>query len=78
MVVSRPACYTFVLTNGTATLSWCAVAGLNYRVQWNALLQDTAGWTDVPGTVAATGALAVKSFAIAAGSQRFYRVLVVP
>ena len=77
VVTSRPACYTFAVANNTATLSWCSVANLIYRVQWKTRLED-ANWTDLPGDVVGIGPLTVKVFPLGAGAQRFFRVIVVP
>jgi hypothetical protein len=72
VVVSAPACHTFAITNGTATISWCAVAGLTYRVQAKANLEDLT-WADVPGDITSAGSYASKSF-VPAPMQRFFRV----
>jgi hypothetical protein len=75
VVVSQPSCQNLTATNGIATLSWCSVAGLNYRVQWKADLEDPL-WQDVPGDVLGAGALTSKSFSIGPGPQRFFHVVI--
>jgi hypothetical protein len=76
VVVSRPACYRFTLQNNIASLSWCSVADLTYRVQWKLNIVDAA-WTDLSGDVIATGPLTTKNFPIGSETQRFFRVIVV-
>jgi hypothetical protein len=55
------------------TLSWSAITGARYRVQYQDVLGD-GNWLDLPGEVVATGAIASKMDTTEAG-QRFYRVL---
>jgi len=77
IVISRPACYTFSIAQNNATLSWCSVAGLIYRVQSKNNLDDSA-WTDLSGDIAAVGPLTSERFPTGPGLQRFFRVIVVP
>jgi hypothetical protein len=77
IVISRPACYTFSIAQNNATLSWCSVAGLIYRVQSKDNLDDSA-WTDLSGDIAAVGPLTSETFPTGPGLQRFFRVIVVP
>jgi YVTN family beta-propeller protein len=64
-------------TNGT-TLSWSAIAGLTYRLQYKNTLTDPL-WLDIPGDVVATNNLASKLDAGAATNRsRFYRIVALP
>ena len=64
-------------TNGTA-LSWSALPGLTYRLQYKNDLSDVL-WTDVPGDVLATNTLALKLDAgSATNAARFYRIVALP
>ncbi|HKX61750.1 MAG TPA: lamin tail domain-containing protein, partial [Verrucomicrobiae bacterium] len=57
-------------------LIWTAEPGRSYRVQFKGEL-GAAEWTDLPGTVTATGMTASRTDAVT-GAQRFYRVVLVP
>jgi hypothetical protein len=63
------------VTADSVTLTWSAVAGKTYRVQFKNDVGE-ANWSDVPGDVTASGALASKADdAIAGRAQRFYRIV---
>jgi hypothetical protein len=69
---------TLAVAANTATISWNALAGLTYRVQYKSDLQE-AGWTILSGDVVATGPTASKTHhAVGLATQRFYRVVWVP
>jgi hypothetical protein len=57
-------------------LIWTAEPGRSYRVQFKSEL-GAAEWTDLPGTIMATGTTASRTDAVT-GAQRFYRVVLVP
>lgn len=58
-------------TNGQFSVSWSAVPGRNYRVQWKQKLSD-ANWLDLTNTIAGSNAVV---FSDSTGTtQRFYRV----
>lgn len=59
-----------------ATLTWNAIPGSTYRVQFKENAADT-NWTDLAPDVVATDDVASQE-APAGGSQRFYRVMLVP
>jgi hypothetical protein len=60
------------------TISWTAVSGKTYRVQYKDEL-GAPGWNDLPGDVTASGPLAFKVDATSAGKpRRFYRITLVP
>ena len=67
------------ITHGVAgtTVTWTAIPGRSYRVQFKSQLADLS-WNDLPGDVAATGALAFKLDPSAGVQQRFYRVIALP
>jgi hypothetical protein len=64
-------------TGGSVNLTWTAVAGLNYRLQYNTNLMGT-NWTAVAGDVLAGGPTASKTDSPATNAARFYRVLQLP
>ena len=64
------------VANGVAVVTWNAVAGQTYRVQYKNSLSDST-WTDLPPDVTATGPTASKTDNVGAQPQRFYRVLLV-
>jgi hypothetical protein len=76
-VVSRPVLQSIVLSNDVVTITWSAIAGQIYRVQFNEHLSATA-WTDLPPDVMATGSVASKSDTVDSAIQRFYRVRPLP
>jgi hypothetical protein len=76
-VVSRPMIMSIVASNNIVTMTWSAVPGQNYRMQYQ---DDLAGasWNALAPDVTATAASALTTDAISPASQRFYRVLVLP
>jgi len=68
------------LTVGTegVALSWSALPGLTYRVQYKIALQDSA-WLDLPGDAVATNSIAFKLDATPPTNlSRFYRIIALP
>jgi hypothetical protein len=66
------------VTGGGVELVWDSKSGLTYRVQSKATL-STAGWTDLPGDVTASGPSSTKTDTTAgANPTRFYQVITVP
>ena len=63
--------------NTAAVLTWSAVNGLKYRLQYKTNLND-AVWSDISPEVTASGARAQATDSIGASRQRFYRVKLVP
>jgi hypothetical protein len=59
---------------GSTTLTWSALAGTRYRVQYKTAL-DAPAWTDLPPDVQAAATTATK-VDVSTGAQRFYRILV--
>jgi hypothetical protein len=72
-----PVLETIAISNNSATLTWSAISGTTYRVQFKTNLTDTA-WGDLVPDVTATGAIASTSDPFGTNDIRFYRVLVVP
>jgi hypothetical protein len=75
-VVSQPVLSMPGLTNSTVTLSWTAVPGRSYRVQYKPDL-SAANWIDLPGDILASGNTASKTDA-RTQANRFYRVALLP
>ena len=59
----------------TATLSWSAIPGKRYRVQYKANLGGPLIWSSLAGDVTASGDVATKVDPGALPGQRFYRVV---
>jgi len=75
--VPMPAVFKAItLTNGTAMLTWSAVAGQTYQVQYSDDLTRTNWSILTKPTVATNGVMTATDFNdIAASAQRFYRVV---
>lgn len=65
------------VSSGLATITWSAVPGLNYQLQFKDDLNAT-NWTTVLPGITATGPAITATNSIHAQTQRFYRVLLVP
>ena len=76
-VVSRPEFGSITLSNGVVHLSWSAVAGERYLVQWKNNLDDT-NWGDLLPEVLANGSEASQTDSATTETQKFYRVMLVP
>lgn len=76
-VVSRPVFGSITLSNGVVHLSWSAVAGERYLVQWRNNLDDTQ-WDDLLPEVLANGSEASQTDSATPETQKFYRVILVP
>ena len=68
---------TIGLTNGIVTLTWSAIAGLDYQPQFKTNIND-AVWTTFPSNVLATGPLAEVTDTNSANATLFYRIFVLP
>ena len=75
MSESRPLIQAIDLSGSTVSITWSAIAGTRYRLQYNTDLTSTA-WADLPGVVTASGSTAAKEDVLSASGQRFYRVRV--
>jgi uncharacterized repeat protein (TIGR03803 family) len=77
--VPMPAVFKAItLTNGTATLTWSAVVGQTYQVQYSTNLTQT-NWNSLgkPGA-ASNGTMTTTDSGAASSPQRFYRVILFP
>jgi subtilase family serine protease len=64
-------------TNGTITLTWAAVAGVAYQLQYTTNL-SLLNWSNLGAPITATSGAIATSDVQPADPQRFYRVLVAP
>ena len=76
-VVPPPSFSSSVVSNGTVSLTWSAISGQTYRVQYNTNLLGT-NWQDLAPDVMATGDTASWTNAPLSDAQGFYRVRVLP
>jgi hypothetical protein len=76
-VVSRPTLTGIHLSGDVVNVSWTALAGQGYRLQYKTNVNDP-DWTDVLPEVIATGASATQTDAFDPTGNRLYRVLVLP
>ncbi len=74
-VLARPSIVSAAVSGGDFTLTWSAIPGQKYRVQFKNNLTD-ANWSDLVPDVTASLATASINDPVSA-TQRFYRVLVV-
>jgi hypothetical protein len=63
--------------NGVARLTWTALPGRSYRVQYKSTLA-AATWTDILPNITASSTTASATNAAGAAAQRYYRVLLLP
>jgi hypothetical protein len=75
IVAPTPTLQPLRFTNGVAHLTWNAVAGQTYRVQYKPSLSAT-NWTDLLPDVTATADTLSVADAPGAGGQGYYRILV--
>jgi hypothetical protein len=76
-VTTRLAIEAITVSNEVVTVTWSAIAGQNYRLQYKGDLKNTS-WDDISGDVVADGSSASKSDAIGTSTKKFYRVVAVP
>lgn len=76
LVMPAPVIESIVLAEDSLVISWSAVGGNSYRLQFTDGLGN-ATWTDVLPEMMATGPTATITNAIGSAPQRFYRVLLV-
>jgi uncharacterized repeat protein (TIGR01451 family) len=76
-VAPPPTFSSATASNDTLTLTWSALPGQTYRVQFNTNLAET-NWTDLQPDVTATDTTASQSDSTLQDVQRFYRVMVLP
>jgi hypothetical protein len=71
----RPFIQSVVLNKGAAVITWSAIPGTAYRVQFNEVLTEGT-WQDLQPVVVANGPTANAIDYLGNNPQRFYRVLV--
>lgn len=76
-VFPPPVIQTVSQTGGTITFTWSAVAGKTYQPQYRTNL-NLGGWSNLNGTITATGSVGTASDSIAPDPKRFYRVALLP
>jgi hypothetical protein len=69
-----PVLAAIALTNGEVVLSWNAVTGRTYRLEWSPDAARSADWTNALGDFLATNPVVITTDALTNGAQRFYRV----
>src|SRR5260370_540307 len=74
-VLPRPMLSTVAVSGNTVHLSWSAIGGKVYRVQYKS--DWATAWASLPGDITASGPVATKTDASGLLNQRFYRVLLV-
>jgi len=75
-VAARPLIQSLELTNAVITVTWSAIPGQSYQLQFKDRLEDL-NWTDVVGAIVSVGNSAFKDASVG-GAQRFFRVAVLP
>ena len=73
IVETAPHIENISLSSDTVTISWTAIAGVTYRLQYKDAVDDS--WNDLTPDVTATGSIASSTDPISA-TTRFYRVIV--
>jgi hypothetical protein len=72
---SRPLIQAIDISGSTVSVTWSAVAGTHYRLQYASNL-NVNEWTDLPGVIIASGPTAAGADVVSGIPQRFYRVRV--
>jgi hypothetical protein len=73
----RPMIESITVSNQVVTLTWTAVPGHTYRLQFKQNTDDP-NWTDIQPDIVASSTTVTATDATAPSTQRFYRVYVVP
>jgi hypothetical protein len=76
-VLSRPILQAVALSNNLIGLSWNAISGQTYRLQFKQNL-SSALWTNLSPDLTATGSSASKTDTLGLSAARLYRVQVLP
>jgi uncharacterized repeat protein (TIGR03803 family) len=72
-----PVFQTVAQSNGTFTLTWSALPGQRFQLQYCSDLAS-GNWTDLGGVLTAAGSTVTASDEMGSNSQRFYRVQLLP
>jgi len=76
-ILTQPVFQTIVHSNASVVLTWSAISGLTYQLQFKSELAST-NWLNLGSPNAATGSIMTASDPSLSDTQRFYRVLLVP
>jgi hypothetical protein len=76
-VAAPPVLQPCRLANGIAQLTWSAVPGQTYRLQYKPTLTAT-NWIDLTPDIIPAGSTATVTDVVGAAPQRFYRLLILP
>jgi hypothetical protein len=76
-VINQPVFQTITQTNGTVSLAWSTYSGQTYQLQYNPDLSSSS-WINLGNSITATNSLTTFSDVIGTGTQRFYRVVLLP
>jgi hypothetical protein len=76
-VIQQPVILSVGVTNQVLGLTWSAVTGQTYQVQYNDDLRTT-NWTALVPNILAGGSTATETNSITNSPQRFYRIMLVP
>jgi hypothetical protein len=74
-VVMAPVIQDISISNNIATITWSAIEGQSYRLQYKSDLDDT-NWNDILPDVTASGSTASIGDPLDSVPRRYYRVLV--
>jgi len=74
-VVVAPAIQVISISNNIAIITWSAIAGQSYRLQYKSNLGDT-NWNDILPDLTASSLTASKEDPVDSILQRYYRILV--
>jgi len=77
VVVPPPMIESIVPTGESVAITWSAIAGRTYRVQFKSDLGES-DWNDLAGDVTSNGSTASKTDTTISGPQRSYRVVLLP
>lgn len=76
-VLTRPVMETISISNDVVTITWSAIGGQTYRLQFQTNIVGT-NWNDIPPDVTATGPTATNTDTISTNAERYYRVRLLP
>ena len=76
-VVIQPTFQTITQSNGAITLTWSAVSGQKYQLQYSSDL-SSMNWVNLGDVITATNSIVGLTDVIGADSKRFYRVFLLP
>jgi hypothetical protein len=77
VVAPPPIIESIAASEGSITIRWSAVAGKSYRVQYTSNL-DEPMWSDLGNNVTANGPTATQTDVTTSGTERYYRVVLLP